>query len=246
MAAFRHMHGATRTMWARNPRIGGLAFNARLSAAPRKPAFSGAWKARRCLIPASGFYEWRAVDTDGKPDADKMPFYISRKDGLPFTFAGLWRAGGTAGVFLHDPHHRCLRRRWPISRSHASLAWARGALLMPSCLAAALHTGQAAPIEQGAIHGKHEQQLCPATRHIVLCRIAGTYGSCATLRVPAIFPGAANAPRQCKFQARSFPVGPSCSSSEQESVRAYTRWALARCQECRTPASPPKRPYRFP
>ncbi len=86
------MHWGLVPMWARNPRIGGFAFNARLSAAPRKPAFSGAWKARRCLIPASGFYEWRAVDTDGKPDADKMPFYISRKDGLPFTFAGLWES----------------------------------------------------------------------------------------------------------------------------------------------------------
>jgi len=49
-----------------------------------KPSFRSAFKSRRCLIPADGFYEWLK---DGKT---KQPFYIRRRDGKPFMFAGLW------------------------------------------------------------------------------------------------------------------------------------------------------------
>jgi putative SOS response-associated peptidase YedK len=49
-----------------------------------KPAFRGAFKYRRCLIPADGFYEWK------KEGKRKQPVYIRRKDAQPFAFAGLW------------------------------------------------------------------------------------------------------------------------------------------------------------
>jgi putative SOS response-associated peptidase YedK len=49
-----------------------------------KPSFRSAFKRRRCLIPADGFYEWR------KGTIPKQPFHFRRRDGEPFAFAGLW------------------------------------------------------------------------------------------------------------------------------------------------------------
>ena len=78
-------------MWAKDIKIGNQAINARVETSATKPLFRGAWKERRCLVPSSGFYEWKTFpssETKSKPV--KQPFYISRKDGLPITFAGLW------------------------------------------------------------------------------------------------------------------------------------------------------------
>jgi len=58
--------------------------NARAETAAAKPAFRSAFRRRRCLIPTSGFYEWRP--TNGR----KQPYYIRMRDGRPFAFAGLW------------------------------------------------------------------------------------------------------------------------------------------------------------
>jgi putative SOS response-associated peptidase YedK len=77
-------------MWAKDIKIGNQAINARIEGAATKPLFRGAWNARRCLIPASGFYEWRTLQVPGRAKPAKLPFYISRKDGQPLTFAGLW------------------------------------------------------------------------------------------------------------------------------------------------------------
>ena len=49
-----------------------------------KPAFSAAMKRRRCLVPADGFYEWKAVGPG------KQPYYVRAKSGAPLAFAGLW------------------------------------------------------------------------------------------------------------------------------------------------------------
>jgi putative SOS response-associated peptidase YedK len=84
--------------WAKDEKIGNTLINARLESAATKPAFRSAWKARRCLIPASDFYEWRAAAMPGKPKPVKQPFYISRQDGLPLTFAGLWERWGAEGL----------------------------------------------------------------------------------------------------------------------------------------------------
>lgn len=72
--------------WAKDPSIGGRMINARAESLAQKPAFRAAFKRRRCLIPASGFYEWKK-NPDGKT---KTPMYIRMKDGRPFAFAGLW------------------------------------------------------------------------------------------------------------------------------------------------------------
>ena len=104
--------------WAKDLKIGNQSINARVETAAEKPVFRGAWKSRRCLIPASGFFEWQAVGIAEKAKPAKMPFYISRKDGLPLTFAGLWERWGPdklltftiltteAADGIHDLHDR--------------------------------------------------------------------------------------------------------------------------------------------
>ena len=78
-------------MWAKDIKIGNQAINARVETAASKPLFRGAWKERRCLVPASGFYEWKEIPSSmTKSRPLKQPFYITRKDGVPLTFAGLW------------------------------------------------------------------------------------------------------------------------------------------------------------
>jgi putative SOS response-associated peptidase YedK len=59
-------------------------FNARAESVATKPMFRDAFKSRRCLIPGSGYYEWKAT-----PEG-KQPYYFTRADGEPITFAGLW------------------------------------------------------------------------------------------------------------------------------------------------------------
>jgi putative SOS response-associated peptidase YedK len=71
--------------WARDAKIAYSLINARAETVAEKPAFRTAFKARRCLIPASGFYEW--VPTGGK---HKQPYHFHLKVGKPFAFAGLW------------------------------------------------------------------------------------------------------------------------------------------------------------
>jgi putative SOS response-associated peptidase YedK len=70
--------------WAKDPAIGNKMINARAETAAEKPSFRSAFKKRRCLILADGFYEWRKTD-DGK-----QPYYIKMQDDSPFAFAGLW------------------------------------------------------------------------------------------------------------------------------------------------------------
>jgi putative SOS response-associated peptidase YedK len=70
--------------WAKDPSIGNRMINARSETVAEKPSFRNAYKKRRCLILADGFYEWRK-EGDGK-----TPYFISLADGSPFAFAGLW------------------------------------------------------------------------------------------------------------------------------------------------------------
>ncbi len=77
-------------IWAKDLKIGNSLINARIETAAIKPAFRSALKERRCLVPASGYYEWQTVPVEGSTKPRKQPFYITRSDGAPFTFAGLW------------------------------------------------------------------------------------------------------------------------------------------------------------
>lgn len=72
--------------WAKTKSDGPLLINARSETVAEKPAFRAAVRNRRCLIPASGFYEWTK---DGEGGRD--PWYITRTDGEPLVFAGIWQ-----------------------------------------------------------------------------------------------------------------------------------------------------------
>ena len=70
--------------WADDPSIGNRMINARAETVSQKPSFRKAFKERRCLVLADGFYEWQRIQ------GGKQPYYIHMKDGSPFAFAGLW------------------------------------------------------------------------------------------------------------------------------------------------------------
>lgn len=70
--------------WARDPSIGNRMINARAETVAEKPSFRTAYRKRRCLILADGFYEWHTENSV------KIPYFISLASGDPFVFAGLW------------------------------------------------------------------------------------------------------------------------------------------------------------
>ncbi|MGI9203923.1 MAG: SOS response-associated peptidase, partial [Woeseiaceae bacterium] len=70
--------------WAKEPSIGNRMINARAETIAEKPSFRAAYRKRRCLVLADGFYEWH---TEG---GVKTPYFISLANGEPFAFAGLW------------------------------------------------------------------------------------------------------------------------------------------------------------
>ncbi len=76
--------------WAKDPKIGSRMINARSETAAEKPSFRTAFKYRRCLVPADGFYEWQ------KLNGQKQPVRIQMKDGSPFAIAGLWERWASA------------------------------------------------------------------------------------------------------------------------------------------------------
>ncbi len=81
--ARRHRWGLIPS-WAKDPAIGNQLINAQAETAATKPAFRVAFRKRRCLILADGFFEWK------KENRHKQPYYIRLDDGRPFAFAGLW------------------------------------------------------------------------------------------------------------------------------------------------------------
>ena len=70
--------------WAKDPSIGNRMINARAETVAEKPSYRNAYKHRRCLVLADGFYEWR------RQGDTKTPYFISLASGEPFALAGLW------------------------------------------------------------------------------------------------------------------------------------------------------------
>ena len=100
--------------WAQDLKIGARIINARAETVHQKPAFRAAFKRRRCLVPADGWFEWRK-EADGK-----QPWFIGAAGGAPLSFAALWERWGkgtesvetftvlatAAAPTLVDIHHR--------------------------------------------------------------------------------------------------------------------------------------------
>lgn len=106
--------------WADDPKIGNRMINARAETVAEKPAFRSAFKRHRCLIPATGFYEWKR---EGKT---KTPHLIRIADAEVFAMAGIWARWGpkdgeerpleTFSVLTCDPHGALgdLHHRMPV------------------------------------------------------------------------------------------------------------------------------------
>lgn len=95
--------------WAKDPSIGSRMINARAETAAEKPAFRKAFRARRCLVPADGYYEWYVtsdVTDNGRPV--KQPFFIRPRDGGVLAMAGLFEIWRDPDRAADDPD----RFRW--------------------------------------------------------------------------------------------------------------------------------------
>ena len=102
--------------WAKDPSIGNRMINARAETVAEKPAYRAAYRKRRCIVLADGFYEWR------KEGGAKTPYLIGLASGEPFGLAGLWEnwtdketgehvqsatlITTSANEFMKDLHHR--------------------------------------------------------------------------------------------------------------------------------------------
>lgn len=104
--------------WYKSPSDGPLLINARAETIAEKPAFRAACRERRCLIPATGFYEW-TKDGEGK----RLPWYIRRADGETLAFAGVWQDWARDGESLRccaivtiaaNPPMQTIHHRMPV------------------------------------------------------------------------------------------------------------------------------------
>jgi putative SOS response-associated peptidase YedK len=97
--------------WYKAPNDGPLIINARADTVATKPAFRDAVRSRRCILPASGFYEWSEGDKGAR-----LPWYFTRTDGQPMALAGIWQrwqdidtvavVSTEAGPGMAGLHHR--------------------------------------------------------------------------------------------------------------------------------------------
>ena len=76
--------------WAKDETIASKLINARGETVAEKPSFRTSFKKRRCLVPATGYYEWKVLPESLPTKKLKQPMYFTVKKGEPFSFAGLW------------------------------------------------------------------------------------------------------------------------------------------------------------
>ena len=82
--------------WARDIRMGARLINARAETVHAKPSFGTAFRSRRCLVPANGWFEWQ------RTGVGKQPYYLALADGSPLSFAALWERWGGGGEFMES------------------------------------------------------------------------------------------------------------------------------------------------
>ncbi len=96
---FKMLHWGLIPSWAKDRKMGAKLINARAQTVAEKPAFRSAFRQRRCLVLADGFYEWQQQEQKKQ----KQPFYFRLSDERPFAFAGLWEHWrGEDGEEIHS------------------------------------------------------------------------------------------------------------------------------------------------
>ena len=96
------LHWGLVPRWAKDPKVGNRMINARAETLATKNAYKPAFRKRRCIIPADGFYEWKVVPGQKQ----KQPMFIHRPDDEPMAFAGLWEVWKRPGD-QPDELHSC-------------------------------------------------------------------------------------------------------------------------------------------
>ena len=148
--------------WAKDPSIGNRMINARAETVAEKPSYRNAYKHRRCLVLADGFYEWhREGDV-------KIPHFISLASGEPFALAGLWEnwtdkeTGESlqtttlitteANDFMSALHHRMP----VVLESNAAGEWLAGSTTLLDDVSAITPTLQAWPVDRRVNNARNE------------------------------------------------------------------------------------------
>jgi len=148
--------------WARDPSIGNKMINARAETVAEKPAYRAAYRHRRCIVLADGFYEWHR-------DGDvKTPYFISLASDQPFALAGLWenwtdKESGeslqtttlittAANDFMTPLHHRMP----VILESNKAGEWLAGSTDLLDDVAAITPALQAWPVDRRVNNARNE------------------------------------------------------------------------------------------
>ena len=160
--------------WAKDPSIGNKMINARAETVAEKPAYRAAYRHRRCIVLADGFYEWR------KEGDVKTPHFISLASGDPFALAGLWEnwtakeSGETlqtttlittaANDFMTPLHHRMP----VILESNTAGEWLAGSTDLLDDVAVITPALQAWPVDRRVNNARNEgEELVSAVGDIL-------------------------------------------------------------------------------
>jgi putative SOS response-associated peptidase YedK len=146
--------------WAKDPKTGFKMINARAETVAEKPAFRDALARRRCLVLADGFYEWQARPGQKR----KQPFWITRADGRPFAFAGLWAT-------WHAPDDESVLRTCTIVTTDANSALTTIHDRMPVILPD--EQAEATWLDPGTTTAHAQQLLLPLPADAVAAREVG-------------------------------------------------------------------------
>ncbi len=148
--------------WAKDPSIGNRMINARAETVAEKPSYRNAYKHRRCLVLADGFYEWR------KEGGGKTPYFISLADDGPFALAGLWESWTDketgesvqsttivtteANEFMSPLHHRMP----VVLEANAAGEWLAGSTELLDDVSAVTPALQAWPVDRRVNNARNE------------------------------------------------------------------------------------------
>ena len=160
--------------WAKDPSIGNRMINARAETVAEKPSYRNAYKHRRCVVLADGFYEWR------KEGGGKTPYFISLASGEPFGLAGLWENWADketgeslqtttlittdANDFMAPLHHRMP----VILEANAAGEWLAGSTELLDDVSAITPPLQAWPVDRRVNNARNEgEDLIAAAGHIL-------------------------------------------------------------------------------